>query len=334
MKDDPLAAAAVVSGSPVQDQVDASEPPPEPGAQEPAAPAQQPPPPSQVEQAQADLSTALKYALIAALLWYVLNDSRSSRGGDGLFDYELVNVSKWSRRAAFDWIASVASVWGMDAPSLSYDLSPSRLASRIETTSNRWAADHVDDARKRGTDPLLDPDVPIAERRSRAEKWADNAARTLATQLASETVLKIAQSIDPRDADGNQLTVYKVWLTRSDARVRSSHRDLHGKPVPLDEPFKTWPITHKQLMYPGDPSAPLREFIGCRCFLWFAWGTSPLEVAKSLEADIRLFGVTSAGESFDDSLLACSHDPVDVEIATLYERTQAHPPSLPHSTDA
>lgn len=312
-KDDnqePLVAAPVLRYSPVEDQLERAATTPlhaeESPAEEALPPEQAPPPPAAVEDAQSTLATALEYALVAALLWYVFNDSSGDDGG-GVIDFEQVNVSKMARKAAIAWIEEVSKLWGVFLPDVSYDFSETKLSNRIEGTANRWAADRARDLRDKTPKP------PRAEREASARQWASNSAHTMATQLASETTMLVARYAAPTGEDGVPLTVYKVWLTRSDTKVRSSHRDLHGQIKELDEPFKTWPLTHKMLMFPGDPSAPLREFIGCRCFLWFIWGADVETARDAFMADPKMFGPITA--SADDMLLACSEDPIDLAIA-------------------
>lgn len=53
----------------------------------------------------------------------------------------------------------------------------------------------------------------------------------------------------------------KTWLTAGDGDVRQSHKRLHGEIVGIDEKFSNG------LLYPGDPSGPPAEVIGCRCDL-------------------------------------------------------------------
>lgn len=51
---------------------------------------------------------------------------------------------------------------------------------------------------------------------------------------------------------------YKRWLTALDNHVRLSHIDLHGHVMRTDEAYANG------LMYPGDRSGPIREWIQCR----------------------------------------------------------------------
>lgn len=59
---------------------------------------------------------------------------------------------------------------------------------------------------------------------------------------------------------------YKQWLTVGDRRVRGldpsdkyDHHELHGQVVRIDEKFSNG------LMYPGDRTGPIGEWINCRC---------------------------------------------------------------------
>lgn len=58
-----------------------------------------------------------------------------------------------------------------------------------------------------------------------------------------------------------------TWVTMGDDRVRSSHRILNGKTVPMGKGFA---VDGKTLRFPGDPLAPGELTIGCRCRLKFS----------------------------------------------------------------
>lgn len=59
---------------------------------------------------------------------------------------------------------------------------------------------------------------------------------------------------------------HKRWITVGDERVRSEHRRLDGRAVPVGSVFRT---QGGQLRYPGDVSAPIHLWINCRCSLEF-----------------------------------------------------------------
>lgn len=56
----------------------------------------------------------------------------------------------------------------------------------------------------------------------------------------------------------------KIWDTNLDGRERPSHRRANGQTVALRDSFQIGtPPT--PMLYPGDPRAPAREVINCRC---------------------------------------------------------------------
>lgn len=52
---------------------------------------------------------------------------------------------------------------------------------------------------------------------------------------------------------------YKIWHAAHDSRTRKSHLKVDEEIVPIDQPFSNG------LMYPGDKSGPVEEWINCRC---------------------------------------------------------------------
>lgn len=59
--------------------------------------------------------------------------------------------------------------------------------------------------------------------------------------------------------------VTKKWYSAGDSRVRHTHRALNGKSVSIDGAFQS--PSGAFLRYPGDPSAPISETSGCRCYV-------------------------------------------------------------------
>jgi len=56
----------------------------------------------------------------------------------------------------------------------------------------------------------------------------------------------------------------KRWVNEHDSRVRLTHREVSNAPIPLSGLFR---VGNSDMMYPGDPSAPVGEVAGCRCDL-------------------------------------------------------------------
>lgn len=77
---------------------------------------------------------------------------------------------------------------------------------------------------------------------------------------------------------------YEQWWSARDARVRSSHVYLHGQIVRTGDRFSNG------LMYPGDRSGPIKEWISCRCrlvpFLMPFGYTAPVGQSYFYESDL------------------------------------------------
>lgn len=136
------------------------------------------------------------------------------------------------------------------APTPSINPSLARLSDideRAQVIVNAMSSSIMGAANAHVKNSLPDTDVQFTKR----------AAYSSAAELMSRAQLELAEDLGMK---------YKVWISRSDKKVRLLHRKLHGKPVALGEPFYEWP-TGQQLGFPGDPLAPLDATINCRCLL-------------------------------------------------------------------
>lgn len=87
-----------------------------------------------------------------------------------------------------------------------------------------------------------------------AQMLAQTELTSLVNERAQEAATKAFQdSTDP---------LYKVWQTMKDPRVRVAHASVEGQTVPVAQPFNVGGFL---MMYPGDPSAPMRLVARCRC---------------------------------------------------------------------
>lgn len=91
-----------------------------------------------------------------------------------------------------------------------------------------------------------------------AEKRAERIARTELHQAANAG--QFAEADRMRRENGTQFV--KVWRSTRDARTRLSHQLADGQARPIGEPFTVGGVA---MMHPGDPAAPGREVINCRC---------------------------------------------------------------------
>lgn len=68
------------------------------------------------------------------------------------------------------------------------------------------------------------------------------------------------QAIESGELDADKLD--RKWVTRTDGRERRAHLLLNGKKAKWGEP---WISIDGPLRYPGDPKAPARATVQCRC---------------------------------------------------------------------
>jgi len=72
----------------------------------------------------------------------------------------------------------------------------------------------------------------------------------------------------------------KTWLSIMDMRVRTSHKNLHGTTIPINERFQGY---YGTLRYPHDPTAPPQETMRCRCrMVVHVKGKPPGEYSREL----------------------------------------------------
>lgn len=123
----------------------------------------------------------------------------------------------------------------------------------------RASARRADEARSSGPEgPYVVEEGLTSEAKAyqRLVTGMEGISRVLVTRTREEAKEEFATQVG---------AVGKAWRTRHDARVRTSHGDLEGDFVGINEPFVT--ISGAKLQRPGDPLAPLHETINCRCRL-------------------------------------------------------------------
>lgn len=92
---------------------------------------------------------------------------------------------------------------------------------------------------------------------------AETIARTEAlTSLHAAQIEAARQAIDAGQISEGAVT--KKWRNSAGNRVRDTHRALGGQTVAFEAKFVS--PSGAQLLYPGDPSAPARERVACRCW--------------------------------------------------------------------
>ena len=83
------------------------------------------------------------------------------------------------------------------------------------------------------------------------------------TSLNAAQHESLRQAVDTGKVAASQ--VRRVWKATGDSRTRDTHAALSGDTAGLNEAFRS--PSGALLMFPGDPSAPAAERIGCRCWL-------------------------------------------------------------------
>lgn len=105
---------------------------------------------------------------------------------------------------------------------------------------------------KRGTDDIYDDSAIAPAHRARM------IANTLVTAIVEDFKHRLANRMGFE---------YKQWQSRDDARVRPTHVSLNGQTVHRTDKFVSQ--SGARLDGPGDQSAPVSEWINCRCrTLW------------------------------------------------------------------
>ena len=91
----------------------------------------------------------------------------------------------------------------------------------------------------------------IMERYEQLKGWEAN--RIARTEMQTSHNMGVMQTYAEMGVE------YKEWRSAHDKRTRRSHSLLDGEIAPIDKPFSNG------LMFPGDKSGPIEEWINCRC---------------------------------------------------------------------
>lgn len=108
---------------------------------------------------------------------------------------------------------------------------------------------------------------------------ANTIAATEAVRIANEADdLFYRQALEEGDLGADQ--VFRKWVTSKDEKVRSSHRAIDEVVNPVGQPWVSG--DGNSLRFPGDPRAPARDTINCRC--WVSTEIKENEVSQSIAA--------------------------------------------------
>lgn len=147
------------------------------------------------------------------------------------------------QRSAFD----LAQETGVDGASALAFQSAEQVYPKILS----WVQDRSHETLQNLTDAHVDDDNTAHAATVAAENLARGAAVYAKSEVREHTVGKLG-------------AVWKIWKTKHDDRVRSTHRELDGEMAPYGGSFI---VDEIPIRYPGDPDAPIELTAGCRCRL-------------------------------------------------------------------
>ena len=200
-------------------------------------PPQQPPPetPTAAEAAQArdTIEEAARAVYTAALVWYVLH-GEDEPDDDSQIMHAARLLANRLLRALRKQSATPPPLPTGEARGRWVD----QQAAKIVKEAVSEAGSHYSSVFKR----VRKDDPQATDRTVKATfaddtPWAHAAARTTATRLAAETVLSMRGDVERITGEDHSA----MWISRGDPKVRSLHRDLHGRVRPVGDPFHTWP---------------------------------------------------------------------------------------------
>ena len=121
----------------------------------------------------------------------------------------------------------------------------------------------------------------VAEAYVAAETWKDVTSRQVVGAMNA------AQNIAAASAGA----VKKRWLATDDERTRPTHREAEGQVVDMGDKFS---VGEGELLFPGDVTGPVGEWINCRCTMLFQ--TAERDFDAELDEDLADL------EAFESSL--------------------------------
>jgi SPP1 gp7 family putative phage head morphogenesis protein len=144
----------------------------------------------------------------------------------------------------------------------------------FESAIFQWVAEHALKRARTITDTLKES-VRSIVRDSFADGTGEAATAKLirekvGRQLSASSAARIARTEahtaaavgSDQAARSTGLEMVKEWAAAEDSRTRPSHNEADGQEVAMDDAFN---VGGAALQFPGDPNAPAREIVNCRC---------------------------------------------------------------------
>ncbi|MFE2181361.1 phage portal protein [Streptomyces sp. NPDC059455] len=203
-------------------------------------------------------------------------DENDIRSGDAHIDQDrVVSASRWAEETTNALAPILQQATTATARKLSQALTgantvpPAAVAAALVTTMYAGEAvtaflgelvDVLRNAQDNGSN--LDLETLI----HKVGDFYRSAVPTLIARVAETCAVSTINGAADATAESAGPGVARTWVTRQDARVRTAHKVLHGKILPVGTPYE---VNGFQLRYPGDPFAPIALTINCRCRLHY-----------------------------------------------------------------
>ncbi len=212
-----------------------------------------PPPPTQQ---QAEEAQQARHAAELAIL--ALFVSAESGGGEGEDESSMLRTMK---------ITSILAALSAAIIFTSFRNPRDRAKSLLsETPDHEHISERVLEDAQKAFNELTRSELSDEQRSILWATWAYS-------RVADEIANAVNSGRLPHQFANQGFKLKKVWISRSDGRVRPLHAKLHGKTVPTSDDFWRWPHTGGRLRWPGDREAPANATIGCRCVVLLTWAT-------------------------------------------------------------
>lgn len=169
---------------------------------------------------------------------------------DGAIDAMLSALPLPLRWRVFERIIRERFLSNIDEPDV-FDLAYSIIDTAVRDVTENGVSRRVAERTMKEELSYLKPHGEETEFAWRAERLARTASTTLYNEAMSAQLTE----------DG---FTHKLWVTYHDDRVRESHAQVDGTSIPIEQPFI---VGGSAMAQPGDTTAPIGEWINCRCVI-------------------------------------------------------------------